>query len=92
MTLEKTRKQCAKPQLTAVGVMKLIQELQALLEASEHRELPVKRILPEKQVEHRVIVDFAVLPVRVGHRDLVQVCKNQSFFSTPIKQAINPSS
>lgn len=52
--------------------LEVLDVLEALGEAAEDRELALERILAEEQVEHRLVV-LLVAPVRVAHRDLVQV-------------------
>ena len=55
--------------------MKILQELEALRQSGKDGELSVERILPEEEVEDSDVVNPAGLPVGVGHRDLVQVCR-----------------
>jgi hypothetical protein len=59
--------------LTAVGVVKIFQEFEALAQAGEDGELSVEGILTEEEVEDGHVVDPAGLPVRVGHGDLIQI-------------------
>lgn len=56
-------------------IPKVVQELEAFVETGEDRELAVKGVFAEVQIEHAHIVGFARFPVRVGHRDLVEVCQ-----------------
>lgn len=53
--------------------MEVLHELQTLLQPSEDGELPVERVSSKEEIKHGVVVDFARFPVRVGHRDLVEI-------------------
>ncbi len=57
--------------------MKILQELEALRQSGKDGELSVERILPEEEVEDGDVINPAGLPVGVGHRDLVQVCRKK---------------
>ena len=60
--------------LTAVRVLEVLEEPEAIGQPREDGELPVEGILAEEQVEHGVVLDAVGLPVGVRHRYLVEVC------------------
>ena len=69
-------KQCFNPfQLTTVRVVKILQEFEALGQASKDGELSVERIFSEEQIKNCHVIHSSSFPVRVRHRDLVQIWK-----------------
>lgn len=65
-------------ELTAIGVVEFIQELDALVQSGKNRVFPVKGVLTKKKIEDRVVVHLTVFPVSIGHGDLVQICKKKT--------------
>lgn len=59
--------------LTIVGVSKVLDEPEALAEASKDGELALEGIRAEKEIEHALVLRLARLPVRVRHRYLVEI-------------------
>ena len=57
----------------AITVVKIVQKLDALLQARENGELPVEGILPEKQIEDGLVIRFARLPISVSHGELIEI-------------------
>ena len=57
----------------AFRVGKFLQELEAIFETGENCKLALKRILPEVKVENGRVFRLARLPIRVRHRQLVQI-------------------
>lgn len=55
-------------------ITEILQEFQAFFEAGENGEFAVERILAKVQVEDGNVVDFARLPVRISHGDLIKIC------------------
>lgn len=58
---------------TFIRVSEILNELQALAEPGKDGELALERTRPEEEIEHTLVVDLARLPVRVGHRNLVEI-------------------
>lgn len=53
--------------------MKVVQEEHHFVQTGEDGEFALKRVLPEEQIEHCVVILFAALPVGVRHGDLVEI-------------------
>lgn len=64
---------------TCFRIVEVFHELQTLFQSGEDCELPVEWVSSEEQIEHGVVVDFARLPVGVGHRDLVEVWNGHAY-------------
>ena len=53
--------------------METLQELEAFLQASEYGEFAAERVLTEEEIKDGRVVPFLAFPVRVRHRDLVEI-------------------
>ena len=62
-----------------LGVSEILQKLEALGETSENGEFAVEGILAEEQVKHCLVFDTTGFPVRIRHRDLVQIWNTRKF-------------
>ena len=62
-------------QISDVGlwISEILQKLEALWETSENGKFAIKWILPEEEIEDCMVIDATGFPVRIGHRDLVQI-------------------
>lgn len=63
--------------LTALGIVKAIQEFEALLESGENGEFPMEWIVAKEQIEYRRIIGFIGFPIGIGHGYLVQIWKKR---------------
>ena len=62
--------------------MKILQEFEALCQAGKDGELSVERIFSEEKVKNCHVIHSASFPVRVRHRDLVQIWKKIKLVKT----------
>lgn len=63
--------------LTAFRVMELVEESQTLVQSSKYCEFSLKWIFTEEQIEYRIVVHLATLPVCISHCYLIQIWKKQ---------------
>lgn len=64
--------------LTALGIVKAIQEFEALLESGKNCEFTMEWIVAKEQIEYRRIIGFIGFPIGIGHGYLVQIWKKVS--------------
>ena len=62
-----------------IGIVEVLEKLEAFLESCEYCKLSMERILAEEQIEDGMVCAFLALPVRVRHGDLIQICNKQQF-------------
>lgn len=53
--------------------MEAFYKFKTFLQSGKNRELPVEGASTEEEIKHRVVVNFAGLPVGVGHRNLIEI-------------------
>lgn len=51
------------------------EKIETIFETSKHGKLAIEGILAEKQIKHRITIRHSILPISIGHCNLIMICK-----------------
>lgn len=67
---------------TLLCELEIDEEFNALFNSGKDSKFSLKRVFPKEKVKDGNVILFVVLPVAVGHGNLVQICKGERIINT----------